>query len=293
MSNPFLTALVDTLRESPDYQLTAIIEVAMLSSTARGAIISAYAERCWPLLQQQHFSNIRHLGPHLFGPCPESTLLAQREFQCGIEGRAGNALCGWIISALPHALLAEHLSHANVATGADGHAYLLRYHTGSALLALDARRDLPGVVDLLSPIRSWWVPVADPQKQLWRQVVGYDRPKVARARPISLDKACWEVLAGDPLSHRLDELLMTEKPDPALPYYCHGTRLGLIQHYLTLARKQGLSRDDDLLTYVLMIARNGEGLTNMPEWHQALSACREHGKPLSESVQACLHPATH
>jgi len=135
--------------------------MARLSSAARDGIIKSYAERCWPLLQQQQFSNVRHLGPYLFGPYPGSALLAQREFQCAIEGRAGNALYGWIISALPPAQLAEHLSHANVATGADGHAYLLRYHTSAALLALDARRDLPGVVDLLSPIRSWWVPVAE------------------------------------------------------------------------------------------------------------------------------------
>jgi len=95
----------------------------------------------------------------------------------------------------------------------------------------------------------------------------------------------------DSMSYRLDELLNAENPNPALPDICHGTRLGLIQHYLSLGREQGLIREDDLLTYVLMIARNGEALSRTPAWHEAISACREQGTPLSDAVQTHLRPA--
>lgn len=95
-------------------------------------------------------------------------------------------------------------------------------------------------------------------------------------------------LAGEPLSYQLAELLKGEPSCTALAAACHGTRVGLIQHYLDQAREQGLDREDDLISYVLMLARGGEQLSNSPAWQEAVAATREQQTSLMDNVQRCL-----
>jgi hypothetical protein len=297
MNDPLVEAAVAALRESPSYRLSAIIEMARLSPATRDKLMEHYADQFWPLLQQEQFANLRDIGPWLFGARPGSGVSAQYEFLWGIRESAGTAVCGWIISAMAPVQLVQHLSHANVVTGPDGHPYLLRYHTSLALQVLSVRQELPGIVDLLAPIKYWWIPLAHPknqraylQSQRWYQIAGYDRPEATQRPTLTLDEACWEALAGDPLSHRIAELLKHEKPTPDFPESCHGTRLGLIQYYLDAAREQGLSREDDLITYVLMMAHNGEQMNLTPAWQQALAAARDQRTSLSDAVQTYLRP---
>lgn len=286
--DPFIEAVLATLRESPRYRLTAIIEMAKLSVADREKLKEHYDQCCWPLLQQEHFANLRDIGPWLFGARPGSDASGQYDFLWVLGRQAGNAVYGWLISAMPPEQLAKHLSHANVVAGTDGETCMLRYHTSPALRVLNARRDLPGVTDLLAPIYHWWVPVAHPKKTLWYRVLGHNRPDTIHPPTLVLDEDCWKALAGDPLSHRLAQILQNKKPIPALPENCHGTRLGLIDHYLDAAREQGLSRDDDLITHALMMAENGEELDRTPAWHEAVAAARDHQSSLSDAVETYL-----
>ena len=288
MPSPFVRAMVEVLRASDRYRLSAIVEMANLSPEGQERLTGHYGDRCWPLLQQAQFSNLRTAGPWLFGSRPGSDVSAQYDFQWQLEQGAAGAVCGWIVSALPPARLARHLSHANIVTGADGHSYLLRFHTASALQVLDTHRDLPGVSEWLAPIHHWWSPVAHPNKRLWLQISGGDQPQSTHFPPITLNEACWVALAGDPLSYQLAELLKGEPSCPALAAACHGTRIGLIQHYLDQAREQGLDREDDLISYVLMLARGGERLSNSSAWQEAVAATREQQTSLMDNVQRCL-----
>ncbi|MNE28573.1 hypothetical protein D3C80_1220180 [compost metagenome] len=251
MPSPFVRAMVEVLRASDRYRLSAIVEMANLTPEVQERLTGHYADRCWPLLQQAQFSNLRTAGPWLFGSRPGSDVSAQYDFQWQLEQGAAGAVCGWIVSALPPDRLARHLSHANIVTGADGHSYLLRFHTAAALQVLDTHRELPGVSEWLAPIHHWWSPVAHPNKRLWLQISGGDQPQATHFPPITLNEASWAALAGDPLSYQLAELLKGEPSCTALAAACHGTRVGLIQHYLDQAREQGLDREDDLISYVL------------------------------------------
>ncbi|MNE36027.1 hypothetical protein D3C80_1298200 [compost metagenome] len=262
--------------------------MANLSPQVREKLTRHYSERCWPLLQQAQFSNLRAAGPWLFGSRPGSDVSAQYDFQWQLEQGAAGAVCGWIVSALPPAQLARHLSQANIVIGADGHSYLLRYHTAAALQVLDTHRELPGVGEWLAPIHHWWAPVAHPSKRLWLQIAGGDQPQATQVPPITLTEDCWTALAGDPLSYQLAELLKDEQSCPALSTNCHGSRVDLIQHYLDQAREQGLDREEDLVTYVLMMVRDGEQLSQSPAWQDAITATREQHTSLLENVQRCL-----
>ncbi|MCO7518023.1 DUF4123 domain-containing protein [Pseudomonas guariconensis] len=288
MHNPFINALVKVLEESDRYRLSAIVEMANLLPSTREKLTQYYSERSWPLLQQAQFSNLRTIGPWLIGARPGAGVSAQYDFQWQLAQSAVDAVCGWIVSALPPAQLAQHLSQANIVTGTHGQLYLLRYHTAASLQVLDARRDLPGVSEWLAPIHRWWAPVANPHKKLWLQISGDNRPQATHVPPITLDEKCWRALAGDPLCYQLAELLKHEQSGPTLATNCHGTRLGLIQHYLTQACQQGLSREDDLITYVLIMSRNGELLSKMPAWQEALAATRDQQSSLIDNMQAYL-----
>ncbi|MFJ4457376.1 DUF4123 domain-containing protein [Pseudomonas sp. NPDC089392] len=288
MPSPFVRAMVEVLRASDRYRLSAIVEMANLSPKAQDELTRHYADRCLPLLQQAQFSNLRTAGPWLFGSRPGSDVSAQYDFQWQLEQLAAGAVCGWVVSALPAVQLARHLSHANIVTGPDGHSYLLRFHTAAALQVLDTHRELPGISEWLAPIHHWWSPVAHPSKRLWQQISGGDQPAATHIPPITLNEDCWAELAGDPLSYQLAELLNDGQSCPALAAVCHGTRVGLIQHYLDEAREQGLDREEDLISYVLMLARDGEHLSNSTAWQDAIAATREQHTSLMDNVQRFL-----
>lgn len=288
MPNPFVRAYVKVLETSDRYRMSAIVEMAHLSPSTREELTHYYAGRCWPLLQQAQFHNLRAIGPWLFGSRPGSGVSAQYEFQSQLERGAPGAVYGWLISALPPEQLAQHLSQANVVFGADGHSYLLRYHTATAIQALEKRRELPGVSEWLAPIHQWWTAIAHPQQKLWLPITGGNQATATHVPPITLDEACWTALTGDPLSYQLADLLKDEQHCPTLAANCHGTRLGLIQHHLNQARTHGLSREDDLTTYVLMMASNGKQLDTSPAWQDALAATRDQHTSLTDNVQVYL-----
>lgn len=290
MPSTFTQSIVTDLRRSSAYRLSAIIEMANLTPAGRDMILQHFSTHRWPLLQQPRFANLQAAGPWLFAARPDGDVSAQHDFQWAINQCAENAVCGWIISALAPEQLAKHLSQAAVASGPDGHSYLLRFYTPTVLKVLNSRRDLPGVRQWFAPIDRWWFPepTRNPKERLWRPVQGADHPEPLPVPPLHLDHSSWAALAGDPLSYRLAALLSKEKTTPIFDRACPGTRIGLIDLYLCQAREQGLMQDEDLITYVLMLARNGDSLAETSAWQQALSATREQQTALVDNLQVHL-----
>jgi hypothetical protein len=288
MSSPFETDLFEPLHQSNAYRLTGLVEMARLSEAERDKLVTYFKARGWPLLQQPQFANLQALGPWLFSSRPSSVVSGQGDFFHTLKQLAGDAVCGWLVSALPPAALATHLSQANIIAGPNGSHYMLRYYTGSALPALHARCDLPGIPEWLAPIHSWWVPVPHPRHEIWKRFAGYDRPDYQRRVPIVLDPACWAALAGDPLGYRLADQLKAPLAAAGRQANCHGTRLGLAQQYLAEARQLGLTNQDDLCDYVKLMALNGDALRDTPAWQQALRDARDQKRPLAEAVQVHL-----
>lgn len=281
------TELLTSLRESEHYRLSAIVEMARLTKDGREALTQASGQQRWPLLLQAQFSNLREIGPWLFTSRPGAPLAGQHDFFGRLNQLAGDAVCGWIVSALPPAELARHLSQANTVSAPDGGTYLLRYHTEHTLLCLHTRRDLPGVAQWLAPIKEWWFPAANPLRRTWQRLPGYDRPLSVPALSIELDQACWEALAGEPLSHCLANQLQAPL-QVAGKESCHGTRLGQVQLHLAKARELGLTDQADLIDYVTCMVLEGDALRNLPAWQEALQEARVEGRRLLDALQARL-----
>lgn len=285
--------IIDELRESPAYRLAGLVEMSRLEPAERSALRETHRGNAWPLLQQPELANLREIGPWLFGTKPDADLQGQSDFYSALGRTAGDALCGWIVSALPPARLAEHLSKAAVVEGPDDASYMLRYHTEHALPILHARHDLPGIAEWLAPIRSWWVALADPQHRAWRRLSGYDKPEHLHVPPIRIDQDCWDMLAGDPLLYRLADQLKAPLQAVGAKENCQSTRLGLVRQYLEQARQHGLTRQADLVDYVTLMALQGPALHNTPAWQQALSDALNHGRPLAEALQARTRQRTY
>ncbi|MDG3714455.1 DUF4123 domain-containing protein [Pseudomonas aeruginosa] len=282
-------ALVEQLRQAPNHRLTAIVEMARLKAPERQRLVDRYVGTAQPLLQLDHFSNLRHIGPWLFFPGQQADLESQYDFHCELTDIAGDALCSWIVSALEPSKLAGHLAQATTARGPDGGTYLLRFHTEQAFPVLHARHDLPGVATLLAPIRSWWVMEPHPNHKAWRHYAGYDQPQVDAVPLIQLDQECWDALAGDPLSYHLADQL--EEPlASGLSENCHGTRLGKVRQLLAEARASGLDQSGDQSDYVTLLIRHGEELRGTAAWQEALAEVRGGGRSLAVALKARIRP---
>ncbi|MEN4922572.1 DUF4123 domain-containing protein [Achromobacter spanius] len=290
MITPFAQELIEPLRKSPSHRLTAIVEMARLPPSERAPLPQRHAHTAWPLLNQQRFSNLREMGPWLFSAGPDADLQSQYDFHRALTEQAGDALCGWLISALPPSELAGHLGQATTALGPDGHTYMLRFHTELAFPVLHARRDLPGIGHLLAPIQSWWITEPHPERRAWRHYAGFDQARQSGVPLIQLDQACWEALAGDPLSYFLAEQLRAPLAAAGMKENCHGTRLGLVGKLLREARAGGLKRRGDLADYVTLLALHGQELRGAPAWQEALEEARNDGQSLAHALKTRAFP---
>jgi len=286
---PFAKELIEQLRQAPEHQLMAIVEFARLQADERRQLMDHFLEDARPILYHEGFSNLRDIGPWLFSPGQRTDLQSQYDFHCTLTEMAGDALCGWLVSAQEPFRLAHHLGQATTAQGPDGGTYMLRFHTEQAFPVLHARHDLPGIAHLLAPIRSWWVMEPHPEHRAWRHFAGYDQPQLCGVPLIQLDHACRDALGGDPLSYQLAEQL--EEPLAAsLSENCYGTRLGHVQKLLAEARKNGLNRPEDQCDYVALVIQRGQDLQATPRWQEALAEARDNGRPLALALQARLSP---
>lgn len=196
---------------------------------------------------------------------------------------AMQGICGWIVSKLPAAALLEHLGQANIVRAADGHRYLLRYHTEHSLKVLHARRDLPDIAHWLAPIHSWWVPYPDHQKQSWQCLSGGDLPAGKRLSGLALDQACWHALSGEPLSQRLAEQLKAHWPPAVCLPVVTACALGL-PNTILLKRAAGLTRQADLITYVNCMAIHESTLKTCAAWQHALDQALANTRLLADAL---------
>lgn len=289
MKGSFDDRLFDPLIQPGQYRLAAIIERSQLTPKSNDELVSLCQNRLWPLLQQREFSNLRMIGPCLAAPRDSATPQNQSDFFQYLSRLGGDAVCGWIVSSLPAAGLADHLAQANSVLAPDGQRYLLRYHTEKALRTLYGRMDLPDISEWVAPILNWWVPTPHAERVAWGCLKGHNRPAVRRVNGLKLDQACWDALAEDPLSHRLAEQLKQSMAVAGLPERCHVVRLGLAQKYLAQARQAGFVHQADLITYVTIKTLEGNQLTSTPAWQAAIDSALSQSQALSESLQRHLN----
>lgn len=285
--NPFFESVVNELRRRPDHGLTTIIEMARLKADVRSQLVERFSG--WPLLLQRELENLREIGPWLFAPSAQNALQGQYDFLCNATDIAGDAICGWLSSAMSPPQLAEHLGHATTAKGPDGVTYLLRFHTEQAFPVLHARQDLPGIADWLAPVRSWWVVFPHQVRKSWKHFSGQGLATSCRSPAIELDQPCWEALAGDPLTYRLAEQLRIPLERKGEHENCHGTRIGLVHNLLAEADRIGLSRQDDRIDYVTLMALQGKALAGSAAWNDALQAAQTLREPLAQALQMRIH----
>lgn len=284
---PFAEKLVNQLRQDPNLRLTAIVEMAHLTPPRRQRLAEYFAQSAYPILHQDCFSNIRDIGPWLLSSGERVSLQGQFDFHCEVVKIAGDAQCGWLVSTLEPSRLAHHLGQANIARGPDGDTCLLRFYAEWAFPVLHARRDLQGIAELLEPIRSWWVMTPHFTPDAWLQYPGNDRPERSGISSLQLDQACWDALRGSPLAYRLADLL-EETLAAANPQQCRGTRLSHVDTLLAEARKNGLSRPEDLSDYVIFLTRHGHALRDKPAWQAILADVRDNGQPLAQALKRRL-----
>ncbi|MGF6394176.1 DUF4123 domain-containing protein [Pseudomonas plecoglossicida] len=284
---PFATELVEQLRQAPDHRLMAIVELARLQDSERQQLQDRFADDALPILYHEQFTHLRHIGPWLFSPGQQTDLQSQYDFHCTLTEMAGDALCGWLVSAQTPSRLVHHLGQGITACGPDGDTFLLRFYTEQAFPILHARHDLPGIAHLLAPIRSWWIMEPHSEHKAWRHFAGYDLPQFCGVPLIQLDQTCWDALDGDPMSYHLADQLQ-ELLGASLSENCHGARIGHVRKLVTEAREKGLTRPGDQSEYVTLLTQRGPDLLASLAWQEALAEARDHGRPLAIALQARL-----
>ncbi|WP_367599534.1 DUF4123 domain-containing protein [Pseudomonas fulva] len=289
MTNTLFEKLFLPLRKTAGYQLCAVLELSSLGPEPLKRLVQREQRLLHPLMQQEEFSNVRQCGIGLYAVNGKATVQSQSDLFWQLNELAPDAICGWIVSALPSADLATHLAQANTVLAPDGQRYLLRYHTEQCLRVLHGRKDLPGLVEWFAPIHSWWVPYPDANEEIWGCLKGGDRPATQALRDLTLDLACWEALAVDPLEHRLADQLKTSLTASGQAKQCHSVRLGRVRKYLKAARDAGFIEQQDLITYVTHFALLGDRLTLEPIWQTAVKESLEQSLPLAQRLQTHLH----
>lgn len=289
MKDNFFEQLFLPLRQAEHYRICAVLELSKLSTEQWESLVQQEHRILCPLMQQDEFSNLRRCGTGLYAVTANITLQSQSDLFWQLRSFAADAIRGWIVSSLPTAALAKHLAQANVVLAPDGQRYLMRYHTEHCLRVLHARTDLPDIVEWFAPIHSWWVPYPDVNEEMWGCLMGGDRHPTRAFKNITLDAACWEALAGDPLEHRLADQLESSLTESGQANQSHSVRLGRVRKYLATAREAGFIEQQDLITYVTYLALLGDRLTLDPIWQAAIEEALEQRLPLAQRLETQLH----
>lgn len=285
--SPFAEQLMDQLHEAANLRLTAIVEMARVPLPARQRLIERFAQTAYPILHQHCFANLRDIGPWLFSSGEHLSLDSQYDFHCTLVEIAGDVPCAWLVSALEPSRLANHLGQAATVRGPDGASYLLRFYSEQVFPVLHARHDLPGISELLAPIRSWWALEPHDERNAWRHYEGYGRPDHCGVPPIRLDQACWDALTENPLCFQLSDLLR-QALAPGTTEDGHGIRLARVRRLLVEARECGLHRPADQKDYVIFLTRHGPDLRTNAAWQAALTDARDDAHPLAQALKRRL-----
>lgn len=237
-------------RSQPRY-LTALVDMALVPEAQRQGIAGHAACDVHPLLLDAELDAVKPLGPMLIGESGSGA----RQYEAVLSrvgARCAPFVLAWISSVLPTPALAQHLNGATYAYGESNERYLLRYYDPLVTPLLFAHADREWVSWFFGPVMSWWFLDATQDSSLWRRIRGAGRSGgVKPAQPLRLNAALWQALESDPLPHRLLRALEEQSPH-AFESTCSGVRLAQVEAQLNAARQSGLTRHEDLTTYVMV-----------------------------------------
>jgi len=264
--------------------LSALIDMALVPEDQRQAIAAHFAANVHPLLRDPELAALQPLGAMLVsaagsGPGQYDAVLSR------VGTRCESFVQAWIASVLPAEQLALHLSEATYALGASQERYLLRYYDPLVTPVLYVHADRAWVSWFFGPVLSWWFADATQQTSRWRRIRGGGRGVGAIApQALHLNDALWQALESDPLPHRLLRTLEAQAPH-VFESHCGGIRLAQVEAQLNDARQVGLTRHEDLTTYVLVgMTHSWSQKTADARWQAALDRAVAGGEPLHESL---------
>lgn len=270
--------------------LMALIDMAMLTPAQREQVTARFEGLLHPLLLDPDYATLQPLGAMLAGtgessPAGFDTLIAKA------SGYGTDVIQAWVTSLWPPDMLAGHLSHATFAQGGEGERYLLRYYDPLVLPVLHRAASPAWVGWFFAPFLSWWFAGATPEHPRWSRIPGGARLPQPSPPALTLTDALWEALVSDPLPHQLLHTLEQEAP-AVFASDCRGVRLTQIEAQLDAARQHGLSRHEDLTTYVLVgLSIPAARLAADRDWQDAVKRAVADQVPLSQSLAALKHQA--
>ena len=289
ISRDLIRALNQEIHEgegSRSCHLMALIDMALVPEDHRQEIAEHIADDAHPLLMDPQLDALKPLGPMLigangFGPAQYETVLAK------VGARCAAYVNSWISSVVPPQELALHFSGATYAIGESNQQYLLRYYDPAITPLLYAHADREWVSRFFGPVLSWWFQEATQASSLWRRIRGRGRSDGSSpAQPLHLSTALWQVLESDPLPHRLLHTLEAQLPH-VFDSACGGVRLAQVEAQLNAGRRSGLTRHEDLTTYVIVgMNRSWSQRVLDRRWQNALDRAVTGAETLNESLAA-------
>jgi hypothetical protein len=139
----------------------------------------------------------------------------------------------------------------------DGKHYLARYYDPLSTPVLYRLADAGWVRWLFGPLVSWWYPIATKSGESWHRLQGGALTLPKGANPYAypgllvFSEELWEALESDPLPYRLTYMIAEENPE-IFEHECYGVRVAQVEALLDEARRQGLTQQPDLVTYVMI-----------------------------------------
>ncbi|MDR2625787.1 MAG: DUF4123 domain-containing protein [Zoogloeaceae bacterium] len=258
--------------------LAAIIDVGRLSEEERGKVqrkLKKFQQQF--LLAEPELQELAPVGAILVSCLPRDPL---QHFQLLDDFCADSPdiISAWIASALPPQRMAEHLRQSTLAWDAQKRRYLLRYYDPLITPVLYRVSPVEWVRWFFGPMIAWWYAVATPEGECWSRLKGGAWLAETKPVPLVLTEELWEALMRDPLPYRLLHGLEEIAPE-VFAGECYGVRLTRIEGLLEDARQRGLTKQNDLITYVMACARHPERHEDL-RWQSAVQSAAAGLRPL-------------
>ncbi|MFK1566643.1 DUF4123 domain-containing protein [Pseudomonas aeruginosa] len=278
--------LHEAVNAQPRY-LTALIDMARVPPEQRQELEMQLAAHAHPLLLAPGLEALQPLGAMLIGE-PGDGLAQSEAVLARVQKHCAEHVQAWITSVMPAPELTLHLGGATYALGPARERYLLRYYDPLVTPVLHQQADRDWVSWFFAPVLSWWFPGTKQQEPTWYRIRGQGHRPATNAPPLHITDDLWQALESDPLPHRLLRTLEAQCPQ-LFTSDCSGVRLSVVQAQLDAARQRGLTRHEDLTTYVMVgLAQPWDDLATDRRWRLALERAVTGIQPLHESL-AHLH----
>jgi hypothetical protein len=267
--------------------LLALVDLGIMSNESRIAAFRRLKDlETFLLLNDPKYEVLKLYGAMLVS-CHQSDPDARLSLLDTVSECDTESVCAWLVSKLPPESLATHLGHASFAWDKSGKRYLLCYYDPLVTPVLYRLADREWARWFFAPLVSWWHPVLRKGEESWHRLEGEISVPLELARKhvgleppqLVLSKELWEALARDPLPHRLLEVMERTAPQVFEGERCYAKRLERIEGLLEEARRQGLTKRDDLALYVYAILRTAD-LAGDARWRSAVQSAAKGLCPL-------------